>query len=100
MAEDLNRAVKSVIQNLNLPLMDYPKVIGEISALVYASRGSKLLKLSSDIHDDQALESALQAGELLKSYKASMKVEEREVLYRSPTVMIGRALYLQDESMR
>ena len=29
-----------------------------------------------------------------------MKVEEREDLYRSPTVMIGRALYLQDETMR
>ena len=80
--------------------MDYAKVLGEISALVYASWGSKLLKLSTDIHDDQSLETAIQAGEWLKVYKASMKVEEWEELYRSPSVIIGRALYLQNEDMK
>ena len=100
MISDLSSAVKDVIKTLNIPFMDYAKVLGEISALVYASWGSKLLKLSTDIHDDQSLETAIQAGEWLKVYKASMKVEEWEELYRSPSVIIGRALYLQNEDMK
>lgn len=101
MIENLAYIVKCFLEAETVPSnLSFPQILGEISSLVYASRAKKLLKFSKDLALEKDLDEACRSGDLLKSYKASMKVEERDYLFGSASVVIGKILYKSSEHMR
>lgn len=88
----LVRELRLFLAEHSLPLVSWGQAIGELASLIFSSRAKKFIRGSSELSSAEKDE-AMEAGDRLKTFKASMKVEERELLFGSPVVVIGRRLY-------